>query len=153
MNVGSFWDVHAHTPAIRTVLQKGLLYRCVAETIGPQWMQPPGKEAFYAAVDVSRSLAIDNEEEFKLDLGPIRSCLMKFVSRFRSGNWKDPDLGNLDIATLFVAATRMALMATKDDKSLIKLFLETLGDIGGTCIQGDSHRLIHFIVGVSEKNE
>lgn len=149
---GVSWDVHAHTPTIREAIRSGLLYKCVAETIGAQHMQPPKDERVNTALGFSRTTAALKADEFGLSLPSIKACLQKFKTRWESGSWKDPHLENIDIATLFVVAVGM-VQYHDFEPSVEKLFLETLQDIGNTCIQGDSHRLIHFIIGVSEKNE
>lgn len=143
-----FWDVHTHTKAIKEVVDSGMLYRCVLDKLGRDFCHPPPQNMVRACFSYCQDMLHFYPQATEDDRRQILGCIQKFQARWDSKTWKDPELGNIDIAMLFVAA--IGLCFVSDDKSIKKLFLETLKDIGDTCIQGDSHRLIHFIIGVCE---
>lgn len=67
------------------------------------------------------------------------SALQKMNGRYQSelGGYLDPDLQNANVASI----VRHVWNHLKNIGSP-ELIIETLQDIGATCIQGDSHRLL-----------
>lgn len=57
----------------------------------------------------------------------------------------DPDLNNVDVAAIFVTCWRYA----KDNDELEQLH-ESMMEIGGTCRQGQSHRLLFLLLAYHE---
>jgi hypothetical protein len=80
-----------------------------------------------------------------------KRALQNMQSRFRHGWIKDPDLPALNSSILLRAVWDK--VKEKDDDSMYQHFGETLDTIGGTCIQGVSHRLFLDYVAIMEDEE
>jgi hypothetical protein len=55
----------------------------------------------------------------------------------------DPDLENIPVMRLFCACMNVVL---ENREGMVELWFLVLQDINGHCIQGDSHRLLQFLV-------
>lgn len=127
------WDVHAYTPPVQQWFQQRLRPRLPSE--GPlltEWM---------AALNEMRHVY----GKWPAAMG----ALIKMNSRYRAQQkgYMDRDLGpGGNVASILLYS--WALVKRKKEPSLTRLFGETLSDIGNTCVQGDSHRLIMFLFGL-----
>lgn len=141
MNAYRGWDVHSYTQDVKARL--GEIREVLCKKYHPPWScrTPFNDDLFYKCLDwCSRNL-----ERSKVD-----SCLSKFKNYWlqTDGGWVDRDLENVNVAWLFTCSVHCC--ATLKDDSVCRLFQETLEDIGTTCVQGDSHRLLCFLVGATE---
>jgi len=117
INVG--YDVHAHTQFMR------------AKFLTPEYLK-----LFSGTVDL---VPIIEEIGTKYQ-NMSHPALINIRNVYRSGTIVDPDLPGLNIAVVLVAVWHR-VKELNDDSAFIH-FKETLDEIGGTCIQGISHRLL-----------
>ena len=77
---------------------------------------------------------------------PGAVALRKFAVNFSAatGGYMDAQLGGLNVARLLLEV--WALVRRAQDGSVTAGFGEILADIGNTCVQGDSHRLLAYYV-------
>ena len=117
INIG--YDVHAHTQFMR------------AKFLTPEYLK-----LFSGTVDL---VPIIEEIGTKYQ-NMSHPALINIRNVYRSGTIVDPDLPGLNIAVVLVAVWHR-VKELNDDSAFIH-FKETLDEIGGTCIQGISHRLL-----------
>lgn len=139
------WDVHSYTSEMANMVTgSGILEKCASEYY-PIWScrNPFSDDVFFECWREASSICTSPESE---------RCLSKFRNYWHQtdGGWKDGDLGNINVAWLFCCAVKALRQPRFSDPSIRELFKETLSDIGGTCIQGDSHRLLFFLFGIHE---
>jgi len=65
-------------------------------------------------------------------------ALMNIQKNFKNGKIVDPQVQNINFAIVLISVWNQV----KDNSILCKHFFETLKQIGNTCIQGISHRLM-----------
>lgn len=150
MNTYKGWDVHSYTSDIRGVLP-GLLEE-IGRVVDYPWScknEFPDRRFIGCCVYAERLLAHCQKYHLYPRGAEVNQCIAKFRTYWSStdGGWKDADLNDVNVAWLFTCAAALSCTADKEDE-LDELFLDTLADIGGTCIQGDSHRLLCFLAAV-----
>jgi hypothetical protein len=128
------WDVHSYTNLINTPEIKEMLKR-----VNYHLTQPRAYELFQEIRDHY------TDEK-------INQVLMKMLSRcYLMGNnafgYIDPDIQINVISLLHCTWQNVKI---QNEQSLFKLMKETLLDIGQTCIQGDSHRLIMLLIALNQ---
>jgi len=111
------WDCHAYTPDCRAYAQD-LVSR---EPQLAQPMTPAEITALFASLQ-------------PLARGQARVAVQKMRQRSGSQGYHDPQVPSLNVTRLLEWVHRQC-----EDKTILT---ETLGEIGGTCVQGDSHRLL-----------
>lgn len=122
------WNVHAYSKTYNTFLgkQKNLL-DSLKSPIDP---------------NIFNKTLFEITERYKDQ--KIKNVLNKFKSRYNIAikGYRDPDLHNLNVAfLLYVTWNKVKEL---NDNSIWELFHECLLDIGMTCLQGDSHRLLNI---------
>lgn len=134
------WDVHAHTMDMRAALRDwGRTFpggrKIMDETLPAEYIEKS---------------VIDFIVERDATLKPV---LQKMVGRTQKVNgrvyYPDPDLGNINIWSVL----SLCVVLVKELPDLEALMLEMLRDAAQTCIQGDSHRLLMFLLVGSRKEE
>lgn len=108
--------------------------------------------------DFNETLTEEQKQLFSqpVDSLEVNAMMLEMIDRFPGGNkalnkmWKryqpskggyhDPDLDNLNV--IKICEVVWFKVKSLNDNSIYKIFEEILKDIGGTCIQGDSHRLL-----------
>lgn len=78
-----------------------------------------------------------------------RLALCSMRTHFKAGRIQDPDLPSVNVALVLLALWR--LIKRIDHPSIYEHFSETLNQIGATCIQGMSHRLLADWVALSRE--
>jgi hypothetical protein len=124
------WDVHQYSPYLRDRLAE----------LGRDFSKSPDDGEFQAVCSEISQL-LDTTTEPPPDdaqLSAARLALAKMRNRAAAGNYVDPDLGGAQVGAILVETWRKVQQA--DDVKAV--FIETLADIGDTCVQGDSHRLL-----------
>lgn len=142
------WDVHSYTKDIQSVLDT--LLEEIGKVLGYPWSckNEFSDHRFQDCCQTVKKI-LQTHYPNHPQKGDILLCISKFEHYWNSTNhgWNDPDLKNVNVAWLFCCATA-ATCSTAEEDLVTDLFLETLADIGGTCIQGDSHRLLSFLAAV-----
>lgn len=117
------WDVHRNTPFFKEVMPK---YR----------------ECFPERITLKEHILTIGELEQKY--GPL-PAIAKMRQRFqeKDGGYRCPDL-KVNIAA--VLQETWNLVKKVNDPSIFAGFGEILRDVGTTCVQGDSHRLISYYI-------
>jgi hypothetical protein len=111
-------DVHAYTPQVREVAQKYI------PTLDP------------LLSDSEFSTLLTELERF---YGP-KPVYTNFRNTYHQGQITDPTIPGLNIATLLKSVWNCVKQI--NDSSIYRHFGETLDQIGMTCTQGQSHRLL-----------
>ena len=130
------WDTHAYSQDFRAILaHRGLHFAL-----------DPTAEAFDAAIaEIKALLSSKWPEEQDRTAQPSWVAVLKMEARQAAGNYIDQDLGGEHVGAILVATWQLVREADVDE-----LFIETLADIGDTCIQGDSHRLLALYLALTE---
>ena len=68
-------------------------------------------------------------------------CVLEKMKNDYQSEWKDPDLFHIHVSDIFLWV--WTLLKTHQSQNLI---VETLVDIGDTCIQGITHRLLSLAI-------
>lgn len=126
------WDVHAYSREYRQIAHK------VSQHI-PRFIDTDTHTQLIQALKGrygNNSLALQ--------------AIDKMAKRYHPQNrgYFDPDLGNLNVTSLLYATWMSVLEA--NHPSTYKGFGEILSDIGGTCVQGDSHRLLAYYAALEQ---
>lgn len=131
------WDVHAYTPEIRQWFQQYLLPRLHDNGVFlTEWMQLMKElRAVYQNVPA------------------VHMALNKMQKRYsvQVRGYFDGDLGPGGNVASILKYTWQKVKSMKEP-SIVRLFGEILIDIGSTCVQGDSHRLVWFLFGLTSSS-
>ena len=127
------WDCHAYTVYFREAIVR----------MGLDFHQPVEPATFSTAVEEMRDLMRSHfpQQPALAEQQPSWAALQKMVAREAAGSYVDPDLDGQSVARILVDTWRLVRSAEVDE-----LFVETLTDIGQTCMQGDSHRLLALFI-------
>ena len=123
------WDVHAYTPQMKEVVKEIQLVDKLSPIVHEQMIQEiKGKYT-------SKPQAL--------------IAISKMNSRYSAEiqGYIDPDIGINVSALLHLTWRRVKEI---NDDSLYNAFAETCAEIGNTCIQGDSHRLLFFCMALMD---
>lgn len=112
------WDCHAYTPDCRTYVQDLLLRE---PDLGKPMSPAEISALFTPLLEQARGTR-------------ALAAVQKMRQRSGAQGYQDPQLPNLNIARLLELVHRRC-----EDRAVL---IETLSEIGGTCVQGDSHRLL-----------
>lgn len=131
--MGSYhgWDVHSWTSDLRDLLDQQPEFECrfrVSMHLFDQCLQ----------------------EIFEMYGEGVKPVLEKMRGRYKpiEGGYYDMDLVGKRVNVAHLLVRVWTLVKRINDESIYKWFKETLDDIGLTCLQGDSHRLMFFLVGL-----
>lgn len=122
------WDVHAYTPDMLEIsgrLQEWLRSMNLGDGVGREELQRTVEEIENAGGASFPSVSLS---------------LAKLQAQWREdvkGNL-DNEMGGINVSSLLVGLWRLS---SGMGESAIGMFFETLDEIGGTCLQGQSHRL------------
>lgn len=134
------WDVHAYTSDMMVALR--------------DWGQvfPGGRKILDESLPAS--YVEENVIDFIAERDPsLKPVLEKMARRSQKQGTRvfygDPDLGNINIWSVL----SLCVVLVKELPDLEELLLEMLRDTAQTCIQGDSHRLLMFLLVGSRREE
>jgi len=145
------WDCHAYTADCKALWAK-IRAREISERIKNDTDTPPfnlGTRLSSKVSEEERNALFESLEKYFVGRFPngfqevqAWGAVEKMKSRYRPdrGGYEDGDLHNLNITSLLKVVWQE--INRIDDRATYELFLETLTDIGQTCTQGDSHRLL-----------
>jgi len=117
MSIYSGYNIHNYTKQVISIIPKYF------------------GEVAYSKVNNDKWLLVLSEIEKKI---PNGQSIQNMNRNFHNGYILDPELPKVNSAMILV----LIWDQIKDDTVLCKHFSETLTQIGNTCIQGISHRLI-----------
>lgn len=119
------WNVHAYTPDMRLAAEPWL-----------KQLRAPLSAAEHAA------LAQELRQHYAASRAVKR---MLRAYRPEHGGFVDAQLSSVNVSRLLAEVWRLV----RQEASLRQGFGELLADIGGTCLQGQSHRLLAYYVALN----
>ena len=127
------WDVHFHTGDLREALKDRTF-------------------ATFIAKECHERMMAELLERYET-VPQAAVAILKMKGRYREevGGYLDPDLG-LNV-TAILDETWATVKQFAEDESVLRGFGEILADVGTTCIQGDSHRLLFYLLGLEGDTE
>ena len=127
------WDVHAYTSILLEIIQNNPEYMFI-ETIS--------QELFDQTLnDITQYVRSNKAQSTLNSMKQLYDPILK--------GYFDPELQNLNIPLLLYHTWN--LVKHFNDNSIYNGFDELLTDIGNTCIQGHSHRLLFYYIGLTNQ--